>query len=93
MMRDLDHREHNDSVFEFPRSKARSRNPLKLRAIFVKVTEGLFVSLKARRKPAWLSCFAERERKGDRPAAVRLYFAHDHNLLLATRLRHFSAGQ
>ena len=39
-------------------------------SIFVKITEGLLVGLKRRRKPAHLSCCAKREHESDRSAAV-----------------------
>src|ERR1700761_6352746 len=73
----LEHREHNDSVIEFSGSEACPRNPLELRPMFVKIAERLRISLKRRRKATFLPRCAERERKGDRSAAIRLSSAQN----------------
>lgn len=73
----LEHREHDDPVFKFARSKPRSRDPLELRPIFVKIAEGLLVGLKRRCKSAYLSRRADREGEGNRSASVGLCSGHD----------------
>lgn len=76
----LEHRENDDAVFKLSGRKACSRDPLELRPIFVKIAEGLPFGLKRRRQPTYLSRCAERERKRDCSAAVRLGSRHDQPL-------------
>ena len=72
----LEHRKHDYSVFELPRSKARPRDALELRSMFLEIAEGLLLRVECRRKPARLPICAEREKEGDGSVA-RLGSRHD----------------
>ena len=84
-MLDLEHRQHDDPVFELARRQPRPRDALELRPVFLKIAEGLLLGRKRGRKSAHLSARAKREKEGNCATAVRFDSRQDPHSLACDR--------
>lgn len=81
----LEHRQHDDPVFEFSRIELRPGDALELRPVFLEIAEGLLLRREGGRKSAHLAACAEREEEGDGATAVRFDSRHDPHSLACDR--------